>query len=102
MAIGRRFVSGVSKTLYANTRTYAITAGTALQIAYPDSEVIQSDAAQMLMIAGSTADRPVPGDALWLGAAAHGFYDTTLGAPIWVTSDSAVPVVWCKIDGTTA
>jgi hypothetical protein len=100
MSIGRRFYSPVSKTLFANGRSYSITAGTALDIAYPDSEAIFPDQCQILSLSGATADRPVAGSALIAEATRVGFYDTTLGEPVFVKAGSN-PVSWINIAGSS-
>ena len=54
MSIGRRFYSPTTKVVYAGGtgRSYTLTGGTALDIAYPDSEAIFPDQCQMLEISG--------------------------------------------------
>ena len=53
------FYSPVTRTLYANGRTYSVAAGGTVDVLYADGLAIQSDEAVKMMITGAPADRPV-------------------------------------------
>jgi hypothetical protein len=99
MTLAIRFTSTVSKTLYANGRTYSVTGGSFVDVPYNDALAIQ-DQATRLMVTGATADRPANDGsrANWPPTA---MFDTTLNAPIFLVPNSN-PASWVKIDGTSA
>jgi hypothetical protein len=100
MSLASRFYSATTKTLYANGRSYSVSAGGIVDVPFPDALAIQSDQARYLMITGATADRPsnaAPGLAgLPLPVE---MYDTTLGKPIFRVLNSN-PTTWVDITGS--
>ena len=101
MSLAIRFYSPTSKTLYANGRSYSVSAGATIDVPFPDALAIQSDQATYLMTTGATADRPsnaAPGLAgLPLP---REMYDTTLGKPIFRVPNSN-PTSWVDISGSS-
>jgi hypothetical protein len=99
MTLAVRLTSTVSRTLYANGRTYSVTAGSYVDVPYNDGLVIDSGQAQRLMITGATSDRPinVAGQVNWPPAM---LFDTTLNKPIFLVPGSN-PASWVDITGAS-
>jgi hypothetical protein len=62
MALAIRFIPNAGRTvIYAPSgRTYSIT-GATVDIPFPDADAVATDQATMLMVVGTSADRPAGG-----------------------------------------
>jgi hypothetical protein len=90
----------VRSAIFANGRSYAVTAGTPLSIPYPDALAVGADQAQPLVWYGATADRPTLQSPGGIWPFPQSFYDTTLGEIIFSVPGSN-PVSWININGNS-